>query len=209
MLPAIVLTCSALVYRLLFLLAGAPAGWGNFSPLAAICLCFGAYAPRARWAALPALGLLISDVVLNAHYGVAWLDTRMIPGYFCFGISFLLGRAARRRGASGVPGLGRMLACAALGSLVFYVVTNTAVWCWDAPAPLALTPYARTWAGWWQALTTGHAGFPPTILFLRNTALSDALFTAAFVATQALAARRSADHPWWPAQASRVKPVTR
>ena len=49
--------------------------------------------------------------------------------------------------------------------------------------------YAKTIPGWWQALTIGVPGFPPTLLFFRNTLLSDLLFTALFVATQAIFSR--------------------
>ncbi|HEY0792807.1 MAG TPA: DUF6580 family putative transport protein, partial [Chthoniobacterales bacterium] len=96
MLPALVLTLGILLYRLLFLLAGAPVPWENFSPLAAICLCTGAYAQKRRDVLWPLAGLAVSDAVLNAHYHVTLLDTRMLPGYFCFLILFALGRAVRR-----------------------------------------------------------------------------------------------------------------
>jgi hypothetical protein len=46
MLPGIILTLSAILYRLLYLLAGSPANWANFSPVAAIFLCAGAFLYR-------------------------------------------------------------------------------------------------------------------------------------------------------------------
>jgi hypothetical protein len=42
-------------------------------------------------------------------------------------------------------------------------------------------PYAKTFAGWIQAITTGLPGYPPTWEFFRNTLLSGGLFTGLFV----------------------------
>jgi hypothetical protein len=89
MLPALILTLAALLYRLLFVLAGAPFDWANFSPLASIFLCSGVFFATKRGALWPALGLLVSDVIINAYYHAPLIDTRMIPGYFCFGIIYL------------------------------------------------------------------------------------------------------------------------
>jgi hypothetical protein len=40
--------------------------------------------------------------------------------------------------------------------------------------------YAKTLAGWLQALTSGIPGYPPTWTFFRNTLLSGGLFTGLF-----------------------------
>jgi hypothetical protein len=40
--------------------------------------------------------------------------------------------------------------------------------------------YARSAAGWWQALTVGHPEYYPTIFFFRNSLVSDLLFTGCF-----------------------------
>ena len=61
-----------------------------------------------------------------------------------------------------------------LGACVFFFGSNTLVWLSD---PV----YAKTVAGWIQSFTVGKAGFPPAILFLRNTVISGALFTAVIV----------------------------
>jgi hypothetical protein len=66
------------------------------------------------------------------------------------------------------------------------LITNTVDWYFDAPIPLSVQLYPKTFAGWIQALTVGHPGFPPTYLFLRNTIISDLLFTSLFLVTQAL-----------------------
>jgi len=60
-----------------------------------------------------------------------------------------------------------------LGAVLFYLITNTLSWSTDAF-------YAKTLAGWWQALTVGHPEYPPTIFFFRNTLFGDLLFTGLF-----------------------------
>jgi hypothetical protein len=71
-----------------------------------------------------------------------------------------------------------LFASTLVGSGLFYLMTNTGSW-------ISTADYAKTLPGWWQALTTGVPGFPPTLLFFRNTLLSDLFFTALFVITQA------------------------
>ena len=71
-----------------------------------------------------------------------------------------------------------------LGAVLFYILTNTQAWWGDVF-------YAKTLAGWWQALTVGHPEYPPTIFFFRNTLVSDLLFTGVFAVTMEYAARRA------------------
>ena len=97
MLPGIILTLCAILYRLLYVLAGSPVNWANFSPVAAIFLCSGAFLYRRAAYLWPLLALFVSDVIINAHYRVPLLDTRMLSGYFCFGLLLLLGRWLGRR----------------------------------------------------------------------------------------------------------------
>jgi hypothetical protein len=194
MVPALLLTFAALLYRLLFILAGAPVAWANFSPIASLFLCSGLFLGVKRAALFPVLGLLVSDVLINAHFNAPLLDTRMIPGYFCFGIIFFTGAWLRRHHIHApIPVLLAAVCC----SFLFYVVTSTIDWYFDAPIPLSIPLYPKTFAGWLQALTIGHLGFPPTYLFLRNTVLSDLLFTSLFLLTQALLRpqRESSDLP--------------
>jgi hypothetical protein len=194
MVPALLLTFAALVYRLCFILAGAPFGWANFSPLASIFLCSGLFLPTKRAALWPVLGLVVSDVLINAHFNAPLLDTRMIPGYLCFGVIFLLGVCLRHYHQ--VRPLPALLA-AAFASILFYLITNTVAWYFDAPIPLSVPIYPKSFAGWAQALTVGHPEFPPTYLFLRNTLISDLFFTTLFLLTQALLRphRASSDLP--------------
>jgi hypothetical protein len=183
MLAGIILTLSAILYRLLYVLADSPAPWANFSPVAAIFLCSGAFLYRRGAYLWPLLALFVSDLNINAHYHVPLLDTRMLSGYFCFGVLLFLGRwLGQKQKRKGLWMLGGAIA----GSLLFYIVTNTVDWFFDSAVPLPVDLYPKTPAGWLQALTVGHANFPPTYLFLRNTLVSDFLFTAVFLLTQSI-----------------------
>jgi multisubunit Na+/H+ antiporter MnhB subunit len=183
MLPALFLTLSAILYHLLYVLAGSPANWANFSPVAAVFLCSGAFLHRRAAFLWPLLALFVSDLIINGHYHIPLVDTRMIPGYFCFVLFLMLGRwLAQRRKARALW----MLGGAVTASLIFYVVTNSVDWLFDSAVPYAVEIYPKTFAGWVQALTVGHPNFPPTYLFLRNTLVSDLVFTSAFLLTQHL-----------------------
>ena len=146
----------------------------NFSPLAAIALCGGIYLSRRLAFVLPLAILFASDLILNAHYGVALVSTEMISRYCAFGCITALGWALREHAR-----FFTVMAGGVAGSLGFYVMTNTASWI-DSPA------YAKTLAGWVQALTVGTPGYPPTWVFFENTFVSDLLFTALFVASMAV-----------------------
>ena len=67
----------------------------------------------------------------------------------------------------------KMLGGGLLSAIVFYLVGNTLSW-------LQIPDYAKTFAGWIQALWTGLPGLPPTWEFFRNTLLSSGFFTALF-----------------------------
>jgi hypothetical protein len=75
----------------------------------------------------------------------------------------------------------KLLGGGLLGAVLFYLITNTASWLYDPG-------YAKTFAAWIQALTTGLPGLPPTWEFFRNTLLSGGLFTALFVTAMKLTA---------------------
>jgi hypothetical protein len=176
MLAALILIFAVTLYRVCYAFAGSPGAWANFSPLAAILLCSAAYLPR-KFILLASVGpLLVADLLLNAHYHEPLLDTGMVSRYFCFGLILLLGYAVRKQQQYKVLFLfGSTIA----GSCLFYLVTNTTSW-------ISTADYAKTLAGWWQALTIGEPGFPPTLLFFRNTLVSDLFFTALFVTTQTI-----------------------
>ena len=146
----------------------------NFSPLMALAFCGGVYF-RNRWLRLvPFAALSLTDLYIDryyaAEYGYQWTAGGAVLRTLCFAAALGLGLLVARR--RNWPNL---FAGALGGALLFYLVTNTASWSGDAG-------YARTAAGWWQAMTVGHPEFPPTLMFFRNTLASDLLFTGLFAA---------------------------
>ena len=181
MIAPVLLVLAAIFYRVIIGVAGMhEMQWlHNFSPMAAIALCGAIYFPRRIAIFAPLAAFLVSDLVLNTYYMastphvVSLLSVKMIPEYVALGLSAALGWKLR---ANPKPGL--ILGASVLGSIAFYVITNSGDW-------LAEPLYAKTAAGWVQALTTGLPGYPPTLSFFRNTAASDLLFTAIFIACMA------------------------
>jgi len=151
----------------------------NFAPVAAVALCGAVYLPRRAALALPLAMLFLSDVVLNVfHYHQPLLTMEMLPRYLALLLIAGLGVALR-----GKAQIGSLLATSVVGSLAFYVITNTGSW-------LHEPGYAKNIAGWIQALTTGLPGFPPTWSFYRNTLLGDLFFTLLFVGCMTWQAHR-------------------
>ena len=163
---AILLLTGAALFRCLRPWVGGPE---NFAPMAALALCGGLYLPRPwNWAG-PLLSLLVSEVVLNLHYGMGILTGSTIAAAAAYLLIVALGDFLARR-----PTWGGWLAGSLVASVIFYLLTNTQAW-WVLPG------YEKSWTGWTQALTTGLPGYPPTWTFLRNSVISDLIFVAVFV----------------------------
>jgi hypothetical protein len=177
---ALALVLLATVYRIV-------AAWNpalvNFSPLMALAFC-GAVYFRSRWLWLvPFAALSASDLYLDHYhatqFGYTWDFGGVLVRTTCFAAALALGWMVARR-----KSWLTLLAGCLGGSLLFYLATNTASFLGDAF-------YAKTLAGWWQAMTVGHPEFPPTLLFFRNTLVSDLLFAAAFALAMEWAALRA------------------
>lgn len=157
----------------------------NFSPLMALAFCGGVYFIN-RWLWLvPLAALTLSDLYIDHYYATQfhyeWNVGSAALRALCFVVAVGFGRLVAPRRSwlnlfSGALG----------GSVVFYLVTNTASWIGDAG-------YAHNAAGWWQAMTIGHPQFAPTLFFFRNTFVSDLLFTAGFALAMEAAAQRRGD----------------
>ncbi len=164
----------------------------NFSAVYALMFCGGVFLPRklAWW--LPLTALLITDLGLNIHYrrlyeadpaGYAapmeFFSPYLLANYACYGVLIWLGTRFKpsARWLTLVGG-------GVLGALVFYLISNTASW-------LQLPGYAKTLAGWIQALTVGLPGWPPTWMFFLKTLASGGLFTGLFVGAMKLATREA------------------
>ena len=176
MIAGLLLFAAAVAYRLLPVLLGMklqqPEWLPNFSPMAALCLCGAAFLPKRLAIVVPFVALFGTDLVLNAHYGFPLFTLEFFGTIVAFAAVAALGWRLRKNPRPGV-----ILPAVLGGSLFFYIVTNTASW-------LTLTEpsYAKTAAGWVQALTTGLPGYAPTWIFYRNTLAGDMLFAALFLA---------------------------
>ena len=173
MIPAFLLIVSAIAFRIIVGVFGHSdsIGWLNFAPLAAIALCAAAYFPTRYKFAVPMIALLISDIVLNMHYGFSLSSPFVVSHYIAFAIIGCLGLLLQGRAS-----LKTLLPASIAASLIFYAVTNTVSWIFD---PI----YTKDLAGLLQAQTTGHPAFgaTPTWMFFRNSLVSDLFFTALFV----------------------------
>lgn len=178
--PAVFLLAFGILTRLAPL-AGASFWPAHFAALTALALCGGVLLPRALSFALPVAALLISDLLLNAHYQVSPVDATMLPRYALLLGTAWLGMRLTRGGLRLLPLLGGALAA----SSAFYLVTNTLCWITDPG-------YAKTLAGWLQALTSGLPGYAPTWTFFRNSLVGDLGFTALFYASLRLGQRADA-----------------
>jgi hypothetical protein len=154
----------------------------NFSPVMALAFCAGAYS-RDRWMRVaPFAALIVSDLYIDRYYATVYHYEWSLGGaalrILCFAAALGIGTVVSKR-RNWVNLLGGALA----GSVLFYLVTNTAAWAGDLG-------YAHNLAGWWQAVTVGHPQYYPTIFFFRNSLVSDLAFTACFAVAMEYASLR-------------------
>jgi hypothetical protein len=164
----------------------------NFSVAYAFAFCAGVYFRGALAWWLPLGVMLATDLGLNCYYASHGVQVWDLPdlenvffNYAAYAVLILLGR--RFKPQSSFLGL---LGGGLLGAILFYLITNTASWLFN---PFGNAEYTKNLAGWIIALTKGHAGFPSTWEFFRNTFLSGGLFTALFAAAGKLAAESPAE----------------
>lgn len=139
----------------------------NFNPWMALAFTGTLLFPkRLSFVMIP---LLLLVVTLAAAGPAAVLQWEAVGVYATFGVAAWL--ASQWRGQIGLMGsLLGVVVC----SLAFYVITNTISW--------ASYPYAKDFAGWVQALTTGEPGHLPSWWFLRNSLISDVGFSVLLLA---------------------------
>ena len=173
MIPALLLVVAAVVFRIAtgFFRPPDSIGWMNFAPIAAIALCAAAYFPRKYKFTVPMIALLISDVVLDAHYGFSLLSPFVLSHYVGFAIVGCLGLLLQNHASWKT-----LLPASIVASLIFYVITNAVSWIYDAG-------YAKNFSGLVQSLTVGLPQYSatPSWMFFRNSVVSDLLFTLLFV----------------------------
>jgi hypothetical protein len=148
----------------------------NFSAAYALAFCAGVYFPgRCAWW-LPLGTLLITDIAINLYYtlsaGFNAFQPYQLVNYVAYAVLILMGRSFGPNAS-----LPKLISGGVLGSVSFYLITNSAAWLFN---PFGNPEYTRTFGGWLTALTKGTSGYPETWQFFRNTFLSGGLFTALF-----------------------------
>jgi hypothetical protein len=138
----------------------------NFAPVAAVAIFGGAILPRRLALWVPLLAMMASDLFIG-FYSI------MPVTWGCYVLIALASSYWLKK-----PSIGRGAILTISSSLFFFVTTNLAVWIWDGM-------YSHTWSGLMQCYTMA-------LPFFRNTALSDAIYTAALFAVYALAIKLSA-----------------
>ncbi len=173
MIPALLLVIAAVVFRIAigFFSHSDSIGWMNFAPIAAIALCAAAYFPGKYKFTVPMIALLISDIMLDAHYGFSLLSPFVLSHYVGFAIVGCLGLLLQNRASWKT-----LLPASVVASLIFYVITNAVSWIYDPG-------YAKNFSGLVQSLTVGLPQYSatPSWMFFRNSVVSDVLFTLLFV----------------------------
>jgi multisubunit Na+/H+ antiporter MnhF subunit len=142
----------------------------NLQPFGALFFCGMAFF-GVKWLWAPALAWFLTYPLTSALNGYALSAQLLVP---LLGFIAIVAFAKFFKGKSL-----RKIFFGSLGAaLVFYLLTNTLSW--------ALNPsYAKSLGGWSQALFTGLPGFPPTWTFFRNSLISQAVFTGAFMLAHA------------------------
>lgn len=161
----------------------------NFTPLAAMAL-FGVYYMKNKWFAflLPLLAIMFSDVLVNLfvqneHTGL-WEYFLNPTAYVVYGSLMLvgsLGLLMKNTKATSIVGF------SILGSLLFYLVTNTAAWITDFG-----NLYSNDLSGLVQSLWAGIPFYNNEITgsFFLNQLAGDLFFNALLFGSYALASKR-------------------
>jgi hypothetical protein len=140
-----------------------------FTPTAAVAVFAGFYFSRFAIAALvPMAVLVISDLILPAYDSLAV----MMATYAVMTVPVLFGRLLRRRHSTWSTAW-RWAVCGLLPAVLFYVVTNFAVWAFQSDYPKTLAGLA---ACYWAAVP-----------FFRWMVAGDVVYLAAIFGCWALA----------------------
>ena len=141
----------------------------NFSAAHALLFCAAFWLPGWMGWVLPLATIIVTDILLNLfHYSMPVMVPELVVNWMILALFVVLAKwlAGRRS-------IGRVFLGTLIGALLFYLVSNTVSW-------MVNPAYAKTIAGWVQALTVGLPGFPPTWLFGLKSLLGTGLFTGLF-----------------------------
>jgi hypothetical protein len=133
--------------------------WYNFTPVAAIAL-FGAASFDRKWLGLfiPLAAMLLSDTLIGFHNSMGAV-------YISFALVWLIGLWSLQH-----PTAGRIALASVSSSVLFFLITNFAVW-------YGSTFYPQTAAGLMGCYVSGLAFYNGTSFFL-NALLGDLFFSA-------------------------------
>ena len=141
----------------------------NFSAAHALLFCAAFWLPGWMGWVLPLATIIVTDVLLNLfHYSMPVMVPELVVNWMILALFVVLAKWLAKRRSYGRVFLGTLI-----GALLFYLVSNTVSW-------LVNPVYAKTIAGWVQALTVGLPGFPPTWVFGLKSLLGTGLFTGLF-----------------------------
>ena len=156
----------------------------NFSAAHALLFCAAFWLPGWMGWGLPLATIIVTDILLNVFaYDVTVLDPRLVTNWMILALFVVLAKWLARRRSYGRVFLGTLF-----GALLFYLVSNSVSW-------MVNPAYAKTIAGWVQALTVGLPGFPPTWVFGLKTLLGTGLFTGLFAGAMKLSEAMDATEP--------------
>lgn len=156
----------------------------NFSAAHALLFCAAFWLPGWMGWVLPLATIIVTDILLNVFaYDVTVLDPRLVTNWMVLALFVVLAKWLARRRSYGRVFLGTLF-----GALLFYLVSNSVSW-------MVNPAYAKTIAGWVQALTVGLPGFPPTWVFGLKTLLGTGLFTGLFAGAMKLSEAMDATEP--------------
>ena len=156
----------------------------NFSAAHALLFCAAFWLPGWIGWVLPLATIIVTDILLNVFaYDVTVLDPRLVTNWMILALYVVLAKWLARRRSYGRVFLGTLF-----GALLFYLVSNSVSW-------MVNPAYAKTIAGWVQALTVGLPGFPPTWVFGLKTLLGTGLFTGLFAGAMKLSEVMDATEP--------------
>ncbi len=129
----------------------------NFAPIAAIALFGGLYLSKRMAFILPMAAMFVSDIFIGFY---SW--KMMIAVYVSFLFVVGIGMIVKQHKT-----LGTVLTGTLLGSVLFFLITNGAVWAFG-------TMYPHSFAGLMQSYLMG-------IPFFKNTLLGDLFYTGVLV----------------------------
>ena len=156
----------------------------NFSAAHALLFCAAFWLTGWMGWVLPMATIIVTDILLNVFaYDVTVLDPRLVTNWMILALFVVLAKWLARRRSYGRVFLGTLF-----GALLFYLVSNSVSW-------MVNPAYAKTIAGWVQALTVGLPGFPPTWMFGLKTLLGTGLFTGLFAGAMKLSEAMDATEP--------------